>query len=263
VRTDAHSDPQSNVWFAPGTSCWRSLTGRTFERRQNMRNTIALASQYRAEGILLTAWGDLGHRQQWPITRYALAESAAAMWSGSPRFDDNLADAISLQVFGDRTLEAGRWLAELGDADLPLREIAGRPDADGDQTRLKNATALFEEVSPARPRDDRPGTIEHWRDTRAKLESLATRVPRGVDAQVRDELAHTVDRAVLACDIALWRRGDGGEMGELVERVESIMAEHARLWRERSRPGGLSRSLSHDQGLIEALKTEAVGAAVS
>lgn len=228
-------------WLSPGTSCWRSFTGRTSERRANVNAAARAARARGSEGVLVTAWGDLGHRQQWPVTLLALAESAAAMWSGSET--GQLSEAISLQVFNDRSGRVASWLAELGDSDAPLRAVAGyQPDAP-----LLNATALFEEISPARPGRGTPGLLALWHDTRDRLAELARSKPAPADPQLDRELQITLDRAQLAADWAIHRRTSPGTSApELAERQRAITELHRELWLATSRPGGLESSCAHD-----------------
>ncbi|MFI4896414.1 MAG: glycoside hydrolase family 20 zincin-like fold domain-containing protein [Phycisphaerales bacterium JB059] len=134
-------------WLAcPGTSSWRSITGRTSERRANLRSAARAAHAHRAEGMLLTDWGDLGHPQQPAIAQLAIAEFAQTAWNPETPPD---AEAIALHVFGDRSLRVARWLADLGDADLHLRRVSGVPASDATPTPIRNGSALFEVLHPS------------------------------------------------------------------------------------------------------------------
>mgnify|MGYP000176149182 CR=1 FL=1 len=109
------------VWVCPGTSSWRSITGRTSERRENLLSAAREGLAHGASGWLVTDWGDLGHRQQWPVALNALAEAAHRAWSGTAVYDPR---AASLHVFGDRTLALADWLDRLGDAVmLPAAQV--------------------------------------------------------------------------------------------------------------------------------------------
>jgi hypothetical protein len=134
------------VWVCPGTSCWRSITGRTTERQGNMLAAARDGAGHGATGYLVTAWGDLGHRQQWPITLHALAEGAHRAWSGEAAYDSN---ASSLHGFGDKNLSVGAWLDTIGDVDRHLRIIGGKPTADHSPTPLRNSSALFVDSTKA------------------------------------------------------------------------------------------------------------------
>ncbi len=140
ARVMAHRKVGREVWVAPGTSCWNSSTGRTWNRRGNLDHA---ASEREAVGLLCTAWGDGGHRQQWPITLFGLADSAMAAWSGAGCYDDR---AAGLQAFG--IPEVGQWLASLGnvDAELCRGERRGWDGSVPGERVVYNATALWREL---------------------------------------------------------------------------------------------------------------------
>lgn len=231
-------------WVCPGTSSWRSITGRTTERRANIINAARAGVEHGATGFLLTDWGDLGHRQQWPIALNAIAQAADAAWTGGATEVDTR--AVSLHVLGDHSLRIADWLDELGDVDRELRQITGIPK-DGKPTRLKNASALFEDMHAARPRTDTPGTADQFRNVRERLDALADTMPTGFDDLMEDELRHAVVVAQYAADRAIARRA--GDDPPPDSRITGIINEHRRLWKQRSRPGGLDESCRYYEEL--------------
>jgi hypothetical protein len=248
------------VWVCPGTSSWRSIIGRTAERRANLRSAANEGVRHSATGYLVTDWGDSGHHQQWPVATAALAEAAECAWSGDGAYDPR---ATSLHVFGDESLQIGPWLDQLGDADLPLRRIGGRRDSAEPPNHLRNSSVLFNDLFlPIGPGGDaklRTGILgvpaRMFEETLERLTTLAGQRPSSVDPVVRDELSHTLDVADLAARRALWRRAGAptAERRDLRERLERIAAEHRRLWLLRCREGGLLDSLSYYQTLLKEL----------
>jgi hexosaminidase len=236
------------VWVCPGTSCWRSITGRTRERRGNLLAAAQGGAGGGAHGYLVTAWGDLGHRQQWPVTLHALGEGAACAWGGAGAFD---ARASSLHAFADRSLALGPWLDRLGDCDDELRARAVVTMADGGQRALRNASALFTDL--ARPlAEPWYGAADEWLAVAARLDALGG-PPAGVDALVASECAHTVAVARLAVERALLRRGRQRVARAEIDPRTVIIPEYRRLWGARSRPGGLEESVAHYQALADEL----------
>jgi hypothetical protein len=231
----AHGRP---FWVCPGTSCWRSFTGRTRERRGNL---AAAANAPGASGLLVTAWGDLGHRQQWPVTLHALADAAETAWHGDRARPDPAAAAAF--VFGAASL--GPWLDELGDADAELR--AAHPGCDA---VLRNASACFDELHPARPGSPRRGDARAWRAVHDRLEDLRRRMPEA-DPATSAELHWTLDMAAFACQTALARRTASAGPG-LAGMLGLLCEGHRALWMRRSRPGGLEQSLAFMRGLAPA-----------
>lgn len=249
------------AWVCPGTSSWRSFTGRTSERRANIADAAEQGRRAGATGLLACDWGDLGHRQQWPITLAALAQSAEAAWSpGTARaFDPRCA---SLHVFGakaDPEQRLGHWLDQLGDADLHIRRAV----------KLTNASALFNDLHPPVPAALGPGEraikayAPQWAEARDRLTALATTRPRIDDPLLRDEINHTLDVALFAADHALWARESPKRPDsafppphpptDLRRRAQAILAEHRRLWPFRSRPGGLPHADSYYRQVIDGL----------
>ncbi|MCA9312340.1 MAG: hypothetical protein KDA21_14095 [Phycisphaerales bacterium] len=77
----------------PGTSSWRRITGRSWERARNIEAALQAALTFGAEGMMVTDWGDLGHRQQDIVALPGIAAAAAASWSGAAVVDPR---AVSL-----------------------------------------------------------------------------------------------------------------------------------------------------------------------
>ncbi|MFT5424277.1 MAG: hexosaminidase [Phycisphaerales bacterium] len=235
-------------WVCPGTSSWRSYTGRSAERRANIRRAAREGVDGGAQGLLVTDWGDVGHPQAWPVALMGIAEAADAAWTGEERHADFL-DAVSLQVFGDRSLRTARWLESLGDADKPLRDLSGvRTDpgtpARGTPAPLANSTAMFTELhTPPMPLH-LPDAVELWAQARQRVSALLESVPNGAGQLVEAECEHAARCALFACDVAVFRRGGGGAIAVLADRMDERIAEHRRLWLIRSRLGGLDESVA-------------------
>lgn len=237
-------------WVCPGTSSWRSITGRTTERRDNLHAAAEAGVKYRARGFMVTDWGDLGHRQQFPISLYALAEAADAAWNAdnAGHFDPR---AFGANFRNDREewMSVGLWLDKLGDADRELRLICGRPDAGGNPTPLRNASALFTDLHTPFDSPARPGSIADWEKVRKRLKELEDSFPSLGAPIYRDELRHSLNVAQFALERAMLRRGETPPIAEKVQKLQEwrrgIIAEHRRLWRLRSRPGGLDDSCGY------------------
>lgn len=246
------------VWVCPGTSSWRSITGRTTERRANIRRAAREGSANGATGFLITDWGDSGHHQQWPIALNAIAEAADAAWNAD-HLDDYDTRATSLHVFDDQSLQAAAWIDQLGDADLAVRSHAGRINGGESPTHLRNSSALFCELhlpSKPGPQDDsklRRGlasrSVEEWGEVNQFLQRHRGRRPQ-LSAQLADELEHTNDEAIFATVRAINRREPSVPASDTTNWLRSIITEHRRLWLLRSREGGLEDSCSYYQKVL-------------
>jgi hypothetical protein len=225
-------------WVCPGTSTWRTITGRTSERKGN----LAAAAQHakHASGFLVCDWGDSGHQQQWPISLHALADAAQAAWNPAAA-TDRIAE--SLHLFSDATGRVAAWLDELGDCDLPLRETCGEL-SHPTRTRLLNQTALFIDMFKQLDEQTDVGARSAWFETLDRCEDLAASIPAVSNQLVADELAHTAQYACFAAARGAFRR-DGWSTDSakrLTEQLRIARTNHARLWRARSREGGLEHS---------------------
>ncbi len=235
------------VWVCPGTSSWRSITGRTSERRSNIRAAARAGATHGVQGFLLCDWGDTGHHQQWPITLHALADGAALAWNPGAEPD---ARGVSLHVLGDATGALAPWLDELGDCDLALRETCGdlarAEHGPPIGTRLRNQSALFLDMHTALDARRDVGRVQSWDEAWRRVELLARRVPAATGGLVARELAHTLATAAFAGERAFRRRLPGGlsasERATMRDRCLALARENAALWRERSREGGLDHS---------------------
>ena len=229
---------EREAWVCPGTSSWRSFTGRTAERQANLL-AAAREGAGRATGFLVTDWGDLGHRQQWPISLHGLAEAAHRAWSGTAPYDPR---AGGLHAFGDAAW--GPWLDALGNVDHPLRQTCGRTPG----SPLRNATALFTDWH--KPLSDQwLGTLDQWQTALQRLQDL----PPMPSPDPEVDLALT--QARLALERAVRRRqGDAAGLRRLAPEVRAAVDRHRQYWLARCRPGGLTASCVHDLAIAEDLE---------
>ena len=255
---DALIGAGNEAWVCPGTSSWRSITGRTTDRRQNLLAAAQQGADHGASGFLVTDWGDLGHRQQWPISLHGLAEAAHCAWSGSALYDSR---ASGLHGFGEATV--GTWLDALGDADRTLRLIGGRllpgEKGDGHRAPLRNATALFTDLHLAL-NAPYAGSKAQWQEVDDVLAHLQQTRPSSIAAQTARELDHAVGMARIAAGRAIARRqNDLQKMRAVVATWKDSVTEHRALWQLRSRTGGVERgglttSCAHDERLIAEME---------
>ena len=241
------------TWVCPGTSTWRTLTGRTTERHGNLDAAAKAGVAAGVPAMLVCDWGDTGHWQTWPITAHALAHGAHAAWTGSARGFSARAAAVHALGVSAEHADLGLWLEELGDADLALRETClplSRPPKPGEPPRLRNQTALMIDLFKAPDEQTDIGAEWDWFNAHQNIQRLkdqyeerfAGRLPGLID----DELTHTLDMAAFAA-VRGWVRRLPAEdrpisRGELLAWIDDLVEEHRRLWCVRSRSGGLAHS---------------------
>lgn len=244
-----------DFWVCPGTSTWRTITSRTSERDGNLIAAAHAGKKYGASGYMVCDWGDTGHHQQWPITLHALARSAQQAWNPNAKSPDATEARI---LFGTRDSTIITWLDELGDADLPLRQVCGALSHPS-LTRLKNQTAIFLDMFKQMDEQREVGSPQLWNETLDRMETLSSRLPACANSLLQDELAHTVNYASFAAARGALRRDsiDSASLSRLMALLEHIQSEHSRLWKARSRVGGiggLSNSCSHFAKIADSIK---------
>ena len=222
TRCAAHRALGRSVWVCPGTGCWNSTTGRTAYRRAN----LARAAAEPADGFLVTAWGDSGHLQPWPVTLAGIADGLHAAWGGTG-FSDR---ALGLAAFGDPAV--GEWLAALGDADRELTH------------QVRNTNALMHDLRSNLADLPGVGSVADWSAVAARLEPLEAAIPPGPWAA---ECAFAVRSARWAADRAVQRRGSitVEQRRDLAQRMCDLIADHRRQWLARCGYGGLEDSCQH------------------
>lgn len=252
------------VWVCPGTSTWRSVTGRTRERQGNLRAAAVQGKEAGATGFLVTEWGDCGHRQQWPLTVHALADAAGCAWNPGAAAEHFDAASAARRCIGPGAGDLGAWLEALGDVDEPLRAIAGRLDAGtGERARLRNATLLFNEMEADLAKGTVLGPGADWAGVRARIGELERRMPAKLPGQIAAEIAHVLEVVHAGLDWAAIRdasaEAPSGALISLARRIRGIAEEHRRLWRLRSREGGLSESTEGYERMARQLEEGAAG----
>ncbi|MFN0012577.1 MAG: family 20 glycosylhydrolase [Phycisphaerales bacterium] len=249
------------IWLCPGTSSWRSIFGRTTERRGNIDAAAraglgALASGANVEGFLTCDWGDTGHQQQWPVAMLGLADGANAAWNAHAAGDFDPRTA-ALHALGDPSLTSGPWLAALGDADLDVRQVALPLSRPGQAGRLLNQSALFIDMHKRLDEAADVGDPSLWQGALATVESLAASLPSVASPLLGDELSLTARVALFAARRAWFRRSPNPPAGwrhSLAADLDAIMADHARTWLARSRRGGPGKGLDHSLGFYSAIR---------
>ncbi|MFH0764836.1 MAG: family 20 glycosylhydrolase [Calditrichota bacterium] len=269
-------------WVCPGTSSWRSFVGRTYERRGNLNHAAQTGLECGAQGFLATDWGDLGHRQQWPVSLIGLAEAAEAAWRGNSH---NINwEAVSRFAFNDPSermalncvprladwsrvprlacksgFNTALWLNELGDADLELRQSVGKTDPSGKPQPLRNASALFVSLHTSLSElSAKLGSKNDWKRVDERLSALEKSIPAVDNVQFTRELALACDTARFVAARALFAKTAPNNstisVKLLTDWIGRIIQEHRSLWQLRSREGGLTDSCQYYIDTLQELE---------
>lgn len=100
--------------ICPGTSAWKTYTGKTTHMLENLKFSIGNGYKHNALGVLLTDWGDGGHLQAWATSIPGITYSSGLMWGYEDNLDMNLAIAMDTHIFktdgiGQFLLDVGNW----------------------------------------------------------------------------------------------------------------------------------------------------------
>ncbi len=82
-RTHEFREAGLTFLCCPGTHGWKSHGTRLSEAMQNTHQFAAIARQEGASGLLITDWGDAGHRNTLAVSMHTMAYAAACAWNGS------------------------------------------------------------------------------------------------------------------------------------------------------------------------------------
>ena len=219
----------------PGTSTWNSFAGRLDNAARNIEAAATAGRAHGADGLLLTAWGDLGHHAPYATLYPPLILGAQHAW-GTPALDHRpgathapppLAEAVDAVFFDEMPPGNGALLCALSDLEesLPAPPKTGLPHLLTVRRNFLTETAL-EQV-----REDQLEAVLR------RLEALAERF----GPETEDDVRTTWSLLSWATAEALGLKS--GERPEGEENPAAIVRERFRKnWLRHSRPGGLGDS---------------------
>ena len=242
-ETQCRAFAEAGIEFhvCPGTSAWKSITGRTDNCLANLANAAHHGLKYGATGYLNTDWGDGGHHQTLPVSYVGFAAGAAYSWNLKHNKNVDLAGAISRHFFQDPTGTLGQFCLDLGRTPNRLPGL-----------KHHNCSAIGQLMQ----RDMETGRLDISKLTRAQfnraeawLDKLATDLrgarPTSSDAPlVMHELTHALAMSRHAINRGRFKRF--GEVGadQLRQELQGVVMSHEDQWLARNRRGGLHESSS-------------------
>lgn len=223
-------------YVCPGTSSWSSISGRTDNCIENIRNAAYHGRARGAAGLLNTDWGDHGHWQTLPVSYLGFAWGAALSWAYDANVSADLPQLLDLYAFEDEAGVMGRLAYDLGN----IYKVPGRPGNmlfnvyvsplkpevkldTGIRPRLYRALAMIDEIMA--PLD------------RAKMARPDADLIKREFAHAAEMLRHGAKRALFQLE------GTALSADALAEELDAIITEHRAVWLARNRPGGLEDSV--------------------
>lgn len=256
-ETKKLAESEREFQVCPGTSSWNSLSGRWENARENIRIAADCGLRNGAAGLLVTDWGDNGHKQQYVVSMPGWFAAAAAAWNGPEGIDEDIRSAIQIHLFGDSSGSESEWLLKLADLykENPLKlhnmSYLALPLLDHEypyyraQYREINRGGMGKAVEIARKAVDaiaRPGADEGiWQRQLAFTAEISS-----FAADFAGPFFDSEDYKIEKLPVELRK--------SLARRMEGLMSSYSTLWQDCCRRGGLDESLSGFAGLLELLK---------
>lgn len=241
---EAHGElfAQSGIPFyvCPGTSSWSSISGRSKNCLDNLRNAAANGQKNGATGFLITDWGDKGHWQYLPFSYLGFSAGAALSWCYATNHLKSFMPELDLHVFQDSSEVMGHLAHELGNVYLQVGYVP------------QNASAIFHLLyrswSQTIPETITTATLhETMESIHTIIAPLKTARMQRTDAPlILDEFLNAAQFLLHGCArglaIKLGKQEDSDTRKELARSMTLLLGEHRRLWRMRNREGGLPDS---------------------
>ena len=232
--------------LAPGTSTWRSFSGRWHNARANIANATLNATRYGAKGILLTSWGDCGNHQPWPCKYPAIFLAAQRMWNGNDAKDEKIAKFINQMIYNSFDRNPAKILIDLANLD----RIIG--------SKIPNASLTWNILFSSQPEKipsflKNNHSLESLKDGIDHLKYLSSALqnskPYGDDA-FSEQVSLGIDLSMIALEkgrsILGVSSSQNYKTGEIIDRFESN-------WLKNARTGGLQESRSLLQRALVSL----------
>ena len=257
-------------YVAPGDATWTSLTYRYENMFKSVRSAALHGHRRGASGLLMTHWGDNGHPQTWPLSLPGMVWAGLMSWNVSAEEPD--LEAGLKYLLADRDGTFSRLLLEAGTIDdlldtklvnrsfiaysmfiddEELAEFEPKPDAEKLSLLLDRYEVFLEDLDSGGYQSASRNQAVGW------VGRVIPNAPSDIDTRFDKDIepyqdwVELTEELKLMINLSQWaaRRclGDtaGNDKAKRTELVERIR----RCWLRRSRPGGLSDSLSKLKGL--------------
>ena len=224
--------------IAPGTGTWRSFSGRWPNTRANIDAAITNAKKFRAEGILLTSWGDCGNHQPWATLYPPLLYGAAQSWNNQPIHDTALITGMDWHLFNGIRNTPSASLIELGKLDQLLNSniennslcwfilFASQPEKTFQHLKEKHSIQQFEQALAYLASID---------------ESISTYNHQSPDCLVGSEIKLGVKLSTIALQKGIALLSD--KTVSPMPPQNQIFSDYQSIWLRRARKGGLHESI--------------------
>ena len=236
---------QRNFYVAPGTSTWNSFSGRLDNALSNLKNAAAAGLRHKAQGYLITSWGDQGNHQPWAILYPPLLQGAASAWNEGGNRELDIETALNRIVYRDATDNIGKALCQLGRIENDFSGKLFNQSFNhcfffGSDQQVEEA---LNKISPA--------------EMSAQTELLDSIDEQLENAQLTSKHINTTKEDIrLATDMIRWANQralstlPSSESPYLRAELKQLIGRYKERWLRRNRPGGLHESTNYLRSLL-------------
>lgn len=243
-------------YVCPGTSSWRSITGRTNNMMGNLLNAAINGKKHGAIGYLNTDWGDHGHWQYLPVSYAGFSYGAALCWNIENNQNIDIVAYLNKFIFEDNSEVMGQFALDLGNYYL----LEGEPIPNSTNiarimyNRLNNMRSIqgIKENNLYEVKDYIAELLKRLSSNEMKCKDASL-----VEAEFRNSIRfinHGTDLAILKIKLANDVFDDGAKvlLARMIEDMSVLINNHKKLWLERNMLGDLDASVAQ----LEKLKAE-------
>jgi hexosaminidase len=223
----------------PGTSAWLTHGSRLPNAMQNTRNFAAQGVKHGAQGLLMTDWGDQGHRNFLGVSLHGFAYAAACAWNLQKVDDKTFIERFCRQIFG----QPAKALKILGSTYLTCGATAknrsllfnalteplmGAENSAIDEMKAGGLKKVIKQLSAKGlwPKPSR--TLAEFEQIALEELKLAARMD--CFAAVRALVAKKLRKKIVV---------GSSERRHLADEINSISSQFRRLWLKRNKPSRL------------------------
>lgn len=244
----AYRDAGVRYYLCPSVNTHGSLTSRMDVTTFNIRTCGELATEYGAEGLLLTDWGDGGHAQSWVWGAMPIALSGQYGWNvGKPQDGESFkADFIrNAETFTDELLFGGQKVSRL------MYRMANYYLLEPERVHVctmcaKQLTLPISETRYAHLFDMKDSGDDFYFDN---VTDYVRRVMADIekvefDDLFKREIRLTAKMIVLGseiCKVKLHPMESLDKVDELVAMIDEIVPEFTEIWNIRNYEMGIAR----------------------
>ena len=231
-----------SYYLSPGSSTWRSFTGRLNNALANVRASVEIGLRQGATGLLLTSWGDCGNHQPWPTQFPALLFAAGLSWNENADPEKDLEQLLDTFFFPGEKETPTAALLKLGKLDLALGPKIVNSSLPWLLLFADQPEKLHQRLQADHPAENLAKARTLLADLRPGLDALAS-CPNSPASLAAQELLLGADLSSHALAAGQRILGASPSAPHELPPAGTLPKHYETLWLERARPGGLPESV--------------------